>query len=250
VLPEPARPADRGVAKPYEQVHLGVGAASFGNVLVGLYCVWHNQPNEGDWFGMGTTSGDLVLVVSNDGLAFREPVKGHVYLSRTDSPVTPVEGGIYETVLCQANGILNVGDETRIYHGRWRNSQDARHYYAEVALATLPRDRWGALGLFPDQNAGSVWSSPITLSANCQLSLNVDGAQGVAVEIADERFSLLPEYSAAHAGTCAEDGLASEVQWPVGDLAALAGRTVRLRLHLRAGEYSAPRLYAAYLCSA
>ncbi|HVF10056.1 MAG TPA: hypothetical protein VNA16_04595 [Abditibacteriaceae bacterium] len=208
VLPEPARPEDRGIAKPYEQVHLGVGASSFGNVLVGFYCVWHNQPKEGDWFGLGTTSGDLVLVVSNDGIAFREPVKGHVYLSRTDSPVTPSEGA-YETVLCQANGILTVGDETRIYHGRWRNSQDPRHYYAEVALATLPRDRWGALGLFPDQAQGSVWSAPVTLpTSDVRLSLNADGVRGMKVEISDERFSLLPEYSGANAGTCAEaDGL-------------------------------------------
>ncbi len=43
--PEPADPAGRGVAKPYDQVHIGVGAAGFGNVLVGLYCIWHNDPS-------------------------------------------------------------------------------------------------------------------------------------------------------------------------------------------------------------
>ena len=43
LLTEPADPAQRGARKPYDQVHLGVGAASFGNVLVGLYGLWHNQ---------------------------------------------------------------------------------------------------------------------------------------------------------------------------------------------------------------
>ena len=76
------------------------------------------------------------LAISNDGLAFREPGRGHVWLRATDSPATPVPRRALPPVLCQANGILNVGDETRIYHGRWRNS----HYGKE---GTSPEDYWG-----------------------------------------------------------------------------------------------------------
>ncbi|MSU24607.1 MAG: hypothetical protein EXS32_12395 [Opitutus sp.] len=46
LLPEPSKPADRGSRKPYDQVHLGVGAASFGSVAVGLYGIWHNAPGD------------------------------------------------------------------------------------------------------------------------------------------------------------------------------------------------------------
>lgn len=35
-LPEPQDPAARGGDKPYDQVHIGVGATSLGNVCVGL----------------------------------------------------------------------------------------------------------------------------------------------------------------------------------------------------------------------
>lgn len=247
-LPEPRDPAERGTAEPYDQVHLGVGAASFGNVAVGFYCLWHNSPNPDDWFGLGTTSGDLVLVVSNDGLTFREPVARHVYLSREDSPVTPVDAA-YQTVLCQANGILNVGDETRIYHGRWRNSQEPQHYYAEVALATLPRDRWGALGLFPEEQQGTVWSTPVTLPPEWRLSLNADDARGITVEIADPNFSLLPNFSSANCGTCGEDGgLDCDVHWSSDNCTALSGQTVRFRFTLaRSSSAREPRLYAANL---
>jgi hypothetical protein len=70
----------------------------------------------------------------------------------------------------------------------------------------------------------------------------------MSVELSDEKFRLLPEYSGANAGTCRdEDGLDCAVQWRDADLSALAGQRVRLRIHLRAGEYSTPRLYAAYL---
>jgi len=158
LLPDPA---DAGEAIEHgrrDETHLGVGAASFGNVLVGLYCPWHNDDD------YGKISGDFGLVVSNDGISFREPVKGYRWLTAEESPVTPVPGKDYPTILCQGNGILNVGDETRIYYGRWRNvnlrAQDVpwEDHYCEIALCTLPRDRWGALGLVPDATEGTVLS--------------------------------------------------------------------------------------------
>ena len=110
-------------------------------------------------------------------------------------------------MLCQAGGILNVGDETRIYHGRWRNTPYGEEYYGEVALATLPRDRWGALGLFPDQTEGSVWSCPVTLPAGgCRMILNADRACDMRVEIADERFNLIPAYSGEQSGAVQDEG--------------------------------------------
>lgn len=232
-----------------DEVHLGVGATSLGSVVVGLYCIWHNDP---DFYKI---SGDLGLVISHDGIAFHEPVKGHVWLSTGDSPVTPVPGRDHPTVLCQANGILNVGDETRIYHGRWRNAgkhlPDDRidDYYAEVALATLPRDRWGALGLTPHTQEGSVWSAPVTLpERGCRVSLNAEGAQGMRVEIADERFQPLEGYSGAKSGKVeASEGMDCPVQWPTDDLAKLGGKTVRFRIQVKKSGKVEPRLYAMYL---
>jgi len=248
LLPEPSDPAARGCDKPYEQVHIGVGAASFGNVCVGLYGLWHNRPRleDKDWFGFGATSGDFGLVISNDGLHFREPVKGHVWLHRDESPCAALPPGVaHGRILCQGNGILNVGDRTLIYHGRWANTADVKDYYAEVALATLPRDRWGALGLFPQAADGSVWTVPLTLPRGAQVSLNADGAGGMRVEVADERFALLPAFSGDRAGRlAAPDGLECRVSWPGPDLAALAGQTVRLRVRLARGGHAEPRLYA------
>ena len=250
-LAEPPDPRDRGHKKPYPQVHLGVGAASFGNVAVGLYCLWENrpQPEIKDWLGRGQTYGDLGLVVSNDGIAFREPARGHVYISRHDSPVTPVAGARYETILCQANGIMNVGEETRIYHGRWRDAPDDSLYWGEVALATLPRDRWGALGLFPGAETGSVWTTPVKLpDAGCDCWLNADGASEMCVEVADDRFRLIDGISGAEGGTTpAAGGIECLVAWKGKHLRSLAGQTVRFRVHVRRAGDIEPRLYAMYL---
>ncbi len=163
--------------------------------------------------------------------------------------MTPVDGKAYPTILCQANGILNVGDETRIYHGRWRNARYGDDYYAEVALATLPRDRWGAVGLFPNADSGSVWSAPIVLpEGGCSITLNADGADGMHLEFTDERFQLIEGFSGAASGRSeASGGLDCAVSWPGGSLAQLSGRPVRLRLHMQRNNGNEPRLYAINL---
>jgi hypothetical protein len=225
-LPEPADPSRRGYDFRYDQVHLGVGAVNYGNVQVGLYGLW--RQGEGAQTSHQETSGDLGLVVGNDAIHFREPVKGHVYISRHDSPATPVEGKEYNTILCQYNGILNVGDETRIYHGRWRNAGYTDDYHGEVALATLPRDRWGALGLYPGEDEGWVWSAPVTLpEGESEISLNADHPETMRVEVSDARFRLLPGYSGPDGGIAEEtSGLDSRVTWQGGNLSEFAGKLV------------------------
>jgi hypothetical protein len=259
-LPEPADPALRGTIKPYDQVHLGVGAASFGTVCVGFYGIWHNQPGDESsqkrwgWFGYGKISCDLGLVISNDGMNFREPVIGQPFISRHDAPATPVPGKSFPTILCQSgNGILNVGDETRIYFGRWLNADYGEGYLGEVALATLPRDRWGYLAVqkAPSHGGvlsprGSIWSAAITLPERpSELVLNAEGVSGFSVEVADERFALLPEFSGAAKGTVrGTGGLDCPVEWRGASLASLAGRTVRFRIHLENTADHSPKLYA------
>ncbi|NLX96772.1 MAG: hypothetical protein GXY83_11395 [Rhodopirellula sp.] len=253
-LPEPDDVALRGLVGDYPQVHLGVGAASLGNVAVGLYGIWHNPPQaerrKQGWYGAGLITCDLGLVVSNDGVAFREPVKDHVFISGKQSPVTPVPGVDDPTILCQANGILNVGEKTLIYHGRWRNATvTGQDYYAEVALATLPRDRWGSLHLAKGSSRGTIWSAPITLPEDgCDILLNADGGEDVTVELADEKGRLLPAYSGERRGvvSAAEGtvGAVRAVRWADESLAGLRGKTVRLKIAI-AGDKT--KLYAVYL---
>ena len=248
-LPEPAAKADRGASKPYDQVHLGVGAASLGNVCVGVYGLWHNQAF-GEDFGKITC--DLGLVVSNDGIRFREPgaTPGQAFISRDASKAAPAPGRDFNTILCQGNGILNVGDETRIYHGRWRNAgmlaEDIAEYYrAEVALATLPRDRWGALRLNHDAETGSIVSAPFLLSSTeGELRINANGVAGMSIDLLDEHMRPIPGFAGGQVG--GTDGLDCPVGWVGHTLRELGARMVRAQIHMRRMGDGVPELFALY----
>lgn len=255
LLPEPLNPEDRGIFKPYDQVHVGIGAAVHDNVTVGLYGLWHNNPDFGD------IACDLGLVISNDGVHYREPVKGMPYIRQEDSSLITSHG--LPTKLTQGNGILNVADQTLIYHGRWTEGRMAGRcsdksgwsfhpehvddYYSEIALATIDRDRWGALALFPDQSEGYVWSAPVRVPddpRDFHLTLNATGVAGLSVDLAGEDFRPILAYQD---GRCAGgDSLDAQVSWPHPP-AALAGHTIRLRIRFQRLDHADPRLYAVNL---
>lgn len=254
LLPEPLNPDDRGLFKPYDQVHVGIGAFAYDNVTVGLYGLWHNTSE------YGHIACDLGLVISNDGIHYREPAIGIPYLRQEDSPLAAPHTP--PTKLTQGNGILNVGDQTLIYHGRWTEGRIAGRcsvekgwdfhpeflddYYSEIALATIERDRWGSLALFPDASEGHVWTAPLRLPADMskfRISLNATGTAGMRIDLADEDFSPIPRYQD---GKCEMDSLDSNIRW-AQDLTPLAGNSVRLRIRFRRREGVDPRLFAVNL---
>jgi hypothetical protein len=93
----------------------------------------------------------------------------------------------------------------------------------------------------PDERA-------LSLSKGVQVSLNADRACDMRVEIADAHFTPLPSFSGEQCGVVqAESGLDCPVTWPAGSLEALAGQTVRFRVHVKRQGSDEPRLYAIYL---
>lgn len=237
-------PKDSNGKRP--QVHLGIGAKSFGNVLVGIYGRWHDNAAFED------NTCDLGLVVSNDGLKFREPDPEFILIDHKESPASVFTGKKLNTILAQGNGILNVGDQTFIYHGRWANAiyddptrGATEDYSAEVALATMPRDRWGALTLSNGASSGSMWTTPVILPKNpTKMSFNGVRAGGVTIEVADARFGMIHGIAGKVEG---EQGLDCPVNWQGESLSSLAGKKVRFRITMQKGEKINPRLYALYL---
>lgn len=124
---------------------------------------------------------------------------------------------------------------------RWRNvslgrsegpsgAQIAPDYRGSIALAQLPRDRWGALGLWGDKDAGSAWTVPVTLPERCQLRINGSGLAGLRLEVGDEKFGLLSGFGRGRTGGSNSDSLDARVEWGSRRLAEPAGKTVRFHV--------------------
>ena len=94
-----------------------------------------------------------------------------------------------------------------------------------------------------------MWSTVVRLpQAGCRVLLNADAASSMRVEIADERFQPLAEFSGPNSGiTNADGGFECPINWPAERLSSLAGKKVRFRIHFERKENAEPRLYAVYL---
>lgn len=233
-LPQPREPAKRNPKDKHTQVHMGVAAADVGGVCVGLYGHWRGAPEIHD------ATCDLGLVISNDGLHFREPSKEAIFLEHRDSPCKQHPERQFHTVMCQGNGILNVGDETWIYHGRWRNT--GHHcmdkYHSEIALCTIPRDRWGALGIYPSFESGNVITEAFT--ADSLFTLNASGASGIQLSLLDEMYRPIDGFTGTPVG---DDGLDLPITWERAPY-ELGNQPVRLQLTLTKSDGCEPRLFS------
>lgn len=157
---------------PGQQTHMGAGFWNRGNVLLGLYGMWQDGPKEkpkGSSHLWGTHV-DLGLVVSNDGLHFREPVPDFKVISR---------GGAEEwdsVALLQGHAFANVGDQTYLWYSHWDTGGKLQNM--EIGLATLRRDGFGYLSTQHRATGGECITDAVEITSGKapELRVNVEGA--------------------------------------------------------------------------
>lgn len=176
------------------------------------------------------------------------------------SPLTERLVGNYDRLQLGAyNGIVRHGDEVRVYydgmkrrvpqHDRWLDgsprdpstlSASERADWLEdthsaMCLAVLRRD--GFVSLDAGEEGGYVLTKPLQL-AGSRLRLNLRAPKGEArVEILDEESKPIGGFAGEQAARVEGDGICLPVRWgPSDDISSLAGRIVRLKIHLRQGS--------------
>ena len=186
-----------------EESHEGISVWNRGNVLLGLYGIWHGSP---DWEGRTV---DLGFVVSNDGLHFREPVTEFVFLRRGERQEWD-QGG-----LIQGQGFENVEEQTYIWYGTWDpGSLEPR---GGVGLATLERDRLGSFSVRDSSIPAAFMTSAIQTGGPAKLWVNAEGVSNdstLRLELLDELERPLAGYSGAEGAVLKESGLRVAVSWP------------------------------------
>ena len=119
-----------------EEVHLGTCCWDRGNVIVGVYGMWHGTPSGSRRF----ITMDLGLLVSQDALHYREPVPDFLFIPALEEPgLLPGSS----PALMQGQGMLNRGDRTLFWYELWAGS--------DVRLAAWERDRLGCLQVFREK---------------------------------------------------------------------------------------------------
>ena len=230
-----------------EQIHLGASVWNRGNVIIGFYGLWHGHRNDDRRF----VDMDIGLIVSNDAIHFREPIPDFKIISAAEEP--DGTGSLKSSVqpaLAQGQGFENVGDKTYVWYSAW--------YEGMVRLAIWPRDRLGYYTVRLQQTEGQLpvpdtpshfISRPIRLKKKSRIYLNVDGLSehaNVTVELLDEQFRKLPEYSGANCIEITESGFRQPVKWRDKKFLDMA-QPIRIRVNFNGIRPEDIRIYAVYI---
>jgi len=154
----------------------------------------------------------------------------------------------------------DVGDETRIYYlGSDVGNADATWYRSGIAY--IQRDRYAYRALRvnrdykePKDRLGTITLAAARLPAKPRIAVNVSQAteqRTVRCEIRDAEGTLIPGFSFEDCRPVTRDGIRQAVAWKNADIAALAGKNVRIGLRIHSpdcqfGDQDSPRIYAAY----
>ena len=228
-----------------QQSHLGVGLWNRGNVLIGLYGIWQdglpaNERPPGASHLLGTDV-DLGLLISNDGIHYREPVTDFRIIARGKP------GEWDDVALLQGHAFVNEGEKTMIWYSHWDTGGKLKSM--EIGLATLRRDGFGYLSRKEDDNDAHFISSNQVAGKRAGLWINVDNLSSSApltIELVDHLDRPIPGYSGTAAAVVQTNGVKVQVKWPQKNyLPAKKAFAIRVNYPVN----STAKLYALYITS-
>jgi len=210
------------------QVHLGAGLWDRGNVVLGFYGMYDNPTND-----RRTVVCDIGLIVSNNGVNFREPVPDFKIVPSLEEPDRA------EARLTQGQAFLNIGDRTFHYYGIW--TEVNRDGPTGVRVASWPRDRLGFYSPSGGVSEPHCISRPLALPrAGARVYVNASGLSAesrLEVEILDEQFRPLPGYAAAEFVAFKDaSGFRLPAAWQGKDSLAGLGQRFRVRVNFTGRE--------------
>jgi hypothetical protein len=234
-----------------EQIHLGAGLSDRGNIILALYGQWHgNSPVNDD---RRNVTMDIGFLISHDALHYSEPVPDFKMIPGAD--IKFASAG-FRARLVQGQGMVNVGNETLTWFSLWGPEGGDG-----VRLATWTRDRFGYYtvpavrgdgGQMPQQGVAPHFiSCPIWVNkANAKVYVNAAGLgenSFVKVEILDEKFREIGDYSGSNCIPLTGNGLRLPVNWRSKAGLDASNQPIRIRVSFGGLQVEHARVYAVYL---
>ena len=220
-----------------EESHEPASVWNRGNVLLGTYGQFHGAP------GSPAHPMDLGLLISNDGVHFREPLPDFTFLPRGE-PASWEGGG-----LLQGQGFENVGEQTYIWYGGWDNDVTRPDTYGEIGLARWRRDGFGSLSPKNPEVPAALVTCPIQADGSARIWVNAEGLSDRAwlrVELLDERERPLSGYSGDDSTSVRQSGLREPVAWKGREAIPDLSSAFKIRVSFE-GKRGGIKLYALYV---
>ena len=236
-----------------EQVHAGADVTTYRNVCLGVYGQWHHPPlqDEEGWetkYDGNAVSCDLGIIISNDGLHFREPAPGFTLVARDqelrwDRDYRDNEDK--DNFLLLQGPMINTDKLTHLYYAASTPGGNEAGPNINIGLATWPRDRFGYLSLIDEKTTGQFVSCPLEYQQGMKLYVNAEIPSGSSLQVylLDQHgLDVLPGYGAAEGGDVNESGLDVEVIWSKKPFLP-SGQRFKIRCEIKGQT----RVYALYL---
>jgi hypothetical protein len=213
---------------------------AYESLVLGLFSIWRGDRN----VPPGRPKPNNVCAgFSRDGFHWSRPDR-RAFLDVSEAKGDWNWGNVQSAGGC----CLVVGDELYFYHSGRAGKPGAadgegRDGAGGTGLAVLRRD--GFASLDSGDKRGTLTTRPVTFSGK-HLFVNADARDGeLTAEVIGGDGKALAGLSAADCVAVRADRTRQAVGWKAGDLAAAAGRPVRLRFHLRKA-----RLFAFWVSGA
>jgi hypothetical protein len=232
-----------------EEVHVGAVVSSYGNVCLGVYGQWHHPVGTGKLeYRAGAVSVDLGLILSNDGIHFREPAPGTALIRRDQELGWDRDhrGSTDDTVMLWQGSIVNAEESTHIYYGATTPGGNRAGGHMNIGLATLPLDRFGSLRLIPGNSTGQFVTCPIEVDGAAEARVNAEVPAGGSLRFAltdEEGMTELPGYGTAQNGPGVRSGFEEAIRWS-GGTELPRGRQFRIRGTLTGAD---TKVFAVYV---
>lgn len=235
--PIPPRPPTDFEFHRGEQVHLGASLWNRNNVVLGFYGQYHNESND-----RRTSTCDIGLIVSHDGLHFVEPVPDFKFIESFEEP----DGA--DARLLQGQGFENIGDKTFYWYSVWGTTPDRP---VGVRIATWQRDRFGYFSPGPGADKPQCLSSPFKLeSGQGEIYVNADQLSSkceLRVELLTKELVPMPAYSGENCILVKKSGLKQRVSWKGRNSVDNVAEPFRIKVSWEGDRAEDGRLYAIYV---
>jgi len=205
-------------------------AAPYESLMIGLFSVWEG-PNNADCARLGIHKRNEVLVgFSRDGFHWYRPDR-RPFIGAAEKEGAWNWGNIQSA----GGGCLVVGDRLYFYHSGRALCDQFWDGAASTGVAVLRRD--GFASMDAREAGGTLTTRPVTFSGR-RLFVNVDADEGeLAAEVLDADGRVIEPFSRGRCSAVRADRTLAAVTWAgADDLAAVAGKPVRFRFHLRSGS--------------